>query len=262
MSDKPYTEPVARLLTLGECSRTRWPDYRAQGLGPEHVPELVRMATDPELNYAGRESEAVWAPTHAWRALGQLGAAEAAGPLLELLDELVMDDWALEEIPEVMGLIGPAAIPTLRAFLAQLERREYARIGAADALKEIGTRHRTARDECVAALTERLAACEEGAYGLNGFLVSNLLDLDGREALPAMEAAFGAGCVDEGVAGGWRDVRRHFGLATPEEDRPRGPVPGLHPDPPRERPPDASRGKAKRKKKLARASRRKNRKRR
>lgn len=261
MADKPYTEPVARLLTLGECHRTRWPDYRTLGLGPEHIPELLRMVADPDLNHAGREGAAVWAPAHAWRTLGQLGAVDAVEPLLELLDELVMDDWALEEIPEVMGLIGPAAIPTLRAFLAQPERREYARIGAADALKEIGSRHRAARDECVAALAERLAVREDAAHGLNGFLVSNLLDLDGREALSAMEAAFASGCVDEGVAGGWRDVRRHFGLALSPEDHPGCPAPGRHLEPPGSRRPDPSRAKAKRKKKLAKASQRKNRRR-
>lgn len=259
MDETPYTHPVSRLLTLGECSRARWPDYRALGLGPEHVPELLRMVADPDLNHAATQSAAVWAPAHGWRTLGQLAAVEAVAPLLELLDDPDLDDWALEEIPEVMGLIGPAAIPALRAFLAQDHRQEFARVGAAHALERIGSRHRAARDECVAALAERLAVCEEGVYSLNGFLVSYLLDLDGREALPALEAAFASGCVDEGVAGGWRDVQHHFGLAVSPEDRPGRHATGRDLQPPGSRRPDASRAKANRKKKLAKASQRKNR---
>jgi hypothetical protein len=114
----------------------------------------------------------------------------------------------------------------------------------------------------VAALAERLAMCEKGAHGLNAFLVSNLVDLDGREALSAMEAAFEEGCVDETVGGGWRDVQRRFGLEPLRGDRSEGHVPGHRFAPPRDPRPDPSRGKAKRKKKLARASRQKNRKKR
>ena len=33
-----------------------WPDYLALGLGPEHIPELIRMATDDDLNEADTES--------------------------------------------------------------------------------------------------------------------------------------------------------------------------------------------------------------
>lgn len=125
MDETPYTHPVSRLLALGECHRARWPDYRALGLGSEHVPELLRMVADPDLNHAATESAAVWAPTHAWRTLGHLGAVDAVEPLLELLDDPDLDDWALEEIPEVMGQIGPAAIPALRAFLGRDHRKNH-----------------------------------------------------------------------------------------------------------------------------------------
>ena len=88
---RPYQEPVARLLDYGECkmagggpAELAWPNYTNDlGLTPEHVPELIRLACDASLHAADGESFAVWAPTHAWRALGQLRALEAVVPLLE-----------------------------------------------------------------------------------------------------------------------------------------------------------------------------------
>jgi hypothetical protein len=73
-----YSSPVSELLTFGDCRDFReWPDYLDLGLRPEHVPELIELATDKELNWADPESLEVWAPVHAWRALGQLRAVPA-----------------------------------------------------------------------------------------------------------------------------------------------------------------------------------------
>lgn len=80
------------------------------GIGPGHVPDLIRMACDPELNHADQDDPRVYAPLHAWRALGQLPAPEAAAPLAELLVRLPDDDFAHEELPEVLGRIGAAAV--------------------------------------------------------------------------------------------------------------------------------------------------------
>ena len=48
-----YPAPLDKLLTLGEPRLNNWPNYPERfGLGPEHVADLIRMATDPELNLA------------------------------------------------------------------------------------------------------------------------------------------------------------------------------------------------------------------
>ena len=99
-----YQPPVARLLTMGESERIspeQWPDYHELGIGPEQIPDLIQMATDEALNEASSESPEVWAPVHAWRALGQLRAVEAVEPLLELFDKLQDDDWVHEELPSL-----------------------------------------------------------------------------------------------------------------------------------------------------------------
>ena len=131
MPEVDYSVPVSRLINVGDPRESlnhpdwqgglNWLDYQAQfGLQPDHIPELIRMATDDELHQAASDSTEVWAPVHAWRALGQLKAAEAIEPLLGLFhfvdDE--GDDAVGEDLPEVMGMIGPAAIQPVAAYLA------------------------------------------------------------------------------------------------------------------------------------------------
>ena len=67
----PYTPPVDRLLTYGDARNLiLQPDYLELGFEPEHIPELIRMATDARLNWADSESLEVWAPIHAWLPIG------------------------------------------------------------------------------------------------------------------------------------------------------------------------------------------------
>src|SRR5205807_1216299 len=125
MGINSYSPPADKLLTYGDAHEhggnpQDWPQYLELGIGPEHIPDLIRMATDEELRWADSESLEVWAPIHAWRTLGALHAEEAIEPLLSLLKDVDEndDDWVLEEMPEVYGRIGPAAIPALAAYMA------------------------------------------------------------------------------------------------------------------------------------------------
>jgi hypothetical protein len=146
----PYTPPVDRLLTYGDArTLILWPGYLELGFEPEHIPELIRMATDPRLNGADSDSLEVWAPIHAWRALGQLHAEAASVPLLSLFDELDANEWILEEMPDVYGQIGPAAIPALTGYLAQASHLPFSYVAASACLKEIGRQQPAARAECV-----------------------------------------------------------------------------------------------------------------
>ncbi len=62
----PYPAPLDQLLTYGDPRKFReWPDYLALGFTPEHIPDLIRMAADPDLMRADSESLEVWAPVHA-----------------------------------------------------------------------------------------------------------------------------------------------------------------------------------------------------
>jgi hypothetical protein len=217
---RPYQEPVARLLDYGEChmagggtAELAWPNYANDlGLTPEHVPELIRLACDPTLHTADGQSLAVWAPTHAWRALGQLRAVEAVAPLLELLRVRADDDWVDIELPYVFGLIGPGAIPHVTDFLADRSVTTEPLITAIKCLVEIAERNPPSRNECIDILARRLKCGAENDPTVNGFLISALIDLEAIETIGVIRQAFDQQVVDLSIAGDVEDVEMEFGL--------------------------------------------------
>ena len=218
-----YVYAVSQLLALGRpdtFTADDWPDYRALGLGPEHLPELIRLATDPALSRADPESAEAWAPVHARRALGQLRAEAAGEPLLRLLDELDgegYDEWTVEELPEVYRLIGPAAVPLLAAYLANSAHGPFGRETAGTCLAEIGRAFPPVRAACVAHLTRVLAGFAKNGPFLTALIVVPLLDLAARESLPVMEQAFKAGRVDLATVD-WRFVQKKLDLPGYRDD--------------------------------------------
>jgi HEAT repeat protein len=210
-----YHDPVARLLGLGSVQgQSEWRDYLALGLTAEHVPELVRMALDEDLNSADGESAAVWAPLHAWRALGQLRAEAAIKPLLPLLDRIDEedDDWAQGDLPEVFGMIGPAALPALRDFMADAGHAEWARIAAGESLVKMAERFPEMRDQAVATLAEQLRHFAGQNRAVNAFVVNALCDLKAVEAAVVIEQAYAANAVDLSVLGDWEEAQIALGL--------------------------------------------------
>ncbi len=211
---KSYRPPVDKLLTCGVndwITPDKWPDYRELGIGPEHIPDLIQMATDEELHDAGAQSTEVWAPMHAWRALGQLRAVEAVEPLLGLFSRLEDDDWVDEELPDVFGMIGPAALPALAEYMTDLPHSVSSRISVITSIEKIVKRWPGARGECLALLENRLERFEENEPLVNGFLVLALVKLGAKEAAPLIKRAFDAGYVDTMVVGDWAEVQRVLG---------------------------------------------------
>jgi hypothetical protein len=184
------------------------------GLSEADVPELIRMALDQDLFIADSEDDAVWAPIHAWRALGQLGVAEAAEPLTQVLvwaDDFY-SEWIYEELPAAYASIGPAAVPVLAEFVTDTSRGKWSRSAAGLAIREMGLRHPEARDACVAALAAALETYDSNAPGLNGSLINNLVYLNAIEAAPWIERAFDANAVDLSIMGDWEEVQIALGL--------------------------------------------------
>jgi hypothetical protein len=218
---------MEKLLALDKPEIKRdWLDCEELGIGPEHVEELIELAIDEELNGALSDSREVWVPVHAWRALGQLRAAEAAEPLtrlLRLIDEYD-DDWVGEELPRVFGMIGPPAISPLSEYLRANDHSVYARVAAVDGLGFIGSDHPEVRDEVVAVLSGQLAAFKANDPSLNGFLISHLIDLHAVEAASLVKQAFDADSVDLFIVGDWEDAQIELGLKSVRE-KPRGPTP-------------------------------------
>src|SRR5262249_27213200 len=140
-----YSFPVDLLLAYGDPRKLRdWPDYLSLGFTDEHIPELIRMALDPALNFGDPESLEVWAPLHAWRTLGQLHAQPAIETLLGLFDMFEEEDgsdWVADELPQVYAMIGAAAIPALAAYVLDDAHGEYPRADAAASLRQIAEVH-------------------------------------------------------------------------------------------------------------------------
>jgi len=210
-----YSPPLAAFLTLGwpEFRPVPWRDYTALGVTAAHIPQLIAMATDEQLHArATPDDAAVWAPVHAWRALGQLRAAEAARPLSRLFDMLEDDDWVGEDLPHAFVQIGPPAVPVLAEYVDQVAYGTFPRATAAEALMKLANAYPNTRGVCVAALTTALERFVLQDPLLNGLLVWHLIRLHAVEAAPVMERAYAADCVDLTVEGDWEDVQVSLGL--------------------------------------------------
>jgi hypothetical protein len=224
MSTTTYTSPVDKLLTLGKAEPVdsdKWPNYLELGLGPEHIPDLIRMATDqelrgPEQEEGEEEKPEFWAPVHALRTLGQLHTEAAAEPLVNMLSKVQHDDWIQEELPQIYVMIGPAAIPALTALLADSTHDDYSRGFAAESLEAISKEYPESRSECISIISKQLEEFEENDYELNAFLIASLSHLKAVETLPLIERAFEADRVDEFVID-LDDVLVGFGLKEREE---------------------------------------------
>lgn len=219
--ERGFSPPVRRLLSYGDPRDCfPWPDYAAKlGLTQQHVPELIRMAADIRL-WAEQdempEGDLAWAGSvHAWRALGQLGAQTAVGPLLDCLAERDEedDDWYLDEIPQVMALIGPEAIAPVAEYLADQDNPEFPRVCTASCLSAIPRQHPEFRERCVEALRRQLAEADRNGETVNAFVVSALVDLKAAEAGPEIKRAYVRNLVDPTICGDWTKVRNDLGIS-------------------------------------------------
>ncbi len=230
MSTKDYSNPVAKLLTYGDCTKMnldQWPDYVGDvGLTTADASELIRMATDEDLWELEDNRVEIWAPIHAWRSLGQLQAEAAIAPLVQLFHRA--DEWIVLELPTVYTMIGPAAIPTLADYLANSDHDPMAREVAVGCLREIAGTYLDHRQTAIAPLIEQLKAFDENELELNSSLIAELASLQALEAAPVIEEAFAAERVDEVLCGNWPSVQVELGLKredefSPEELKPQMP---------------------------------------
>jgi hypothetical protein len=227
MPTHTYELPVAKLLHYGGCKGFQtWPNYVQElGLTVDHIPALLQMLQDEELwtffaeDYdledeylaAGISSKnALWAPIHAWRSLGQLQAAEAVNPLAEVLQKYDYD-WCWEEIPDVYGLIGAEAIDPLDELLSA-KIHYNSKISLVSGVGKIVKTFPELRDRGVAVLTQQLSNYKNHHRSVNGSLIAELLDLNALESVPVMEEAYKAKKVDEMFVGSWARVQIDLGL--------------------------------------------------
>ena len=124
-----YGPPVDKLLQIGDLRGKRdWTDYIGMGLGPEHISDLTRMAVDDELNSADSGSGRGLGPYPRVEGPRPPSAPEPAIPALVGIvagqDDDDINDWITEELPTVLGMIGPAAIPDALRHSSDARTRE------------------------------------------------------------------------------------------------------------------------------------------
>ncbi len=218
MNAANYPSPIDKLLSYATCediditSHEQWPDYLELGFGPEHIPDLIRLATDTTYAASNSEDPKYCAPVHAWRILGLLRAEAAIEPLITLTEDPEYGDIASDELPEVYALIGPVAIPRLKAFLTDPSHTASARIDAIGCIERIAKMHPEAKEECIAIITHQLELFAENDPEVNAFLIFALKELKVPEAIPLIKQAYEADSVDEFFAGTFDEVQVAFGL--------------------------------------------------
>jgi hypothetical protein len=207
---------VGILFELGEIRRNRddWPDYLQYGFDDGDVEDLLALVTDSSLHEAPTGSNEVWAPVHAWRTLGQLGNPRAIEPMIGMFNPLSDDDWALEELPRAVAMIGRDAIGPLTDFMIDSSNDEFARAMAVSALEEIAERDPSARDEVVTIVTDYLEDPDVNATGFNGSAVSTLITLQAQESIDTLRRLYASGNVDIFACGDIEEVEIELGLRT------------------------------------------------
>lgn len=218
-----YPEPVSQLLSCGDldkkrASSDRWPDYLTLfGIDASHAPYLIKLAQEPLPDDLEENDPFIWASVHAWRALGQLRAKEAVAPLLDISrsitdEELMCDDYYLEEIPVVLEMIGPEAIEPLNRHLMNLKEGVWAGTLAVESLGRLAKAFPDRREQCISILAHHLERHEETTDLLNAFIVSELTDLNAAEHIEIIRQAFKAGKVDLAIRGDVEEIEISLGL--------------------------------------------------
>lgn len=227
MPTHSYTPPLDKLLTYTNIKGDEpFPEisYAEQfGIGPEHIPELIRMATDDYLAGDDANEFEFAAPFHAVRALAELHAQEAIEPLLTIYDKALQhnNDWMLETLVDVYTIIGPVALPSLEQFLLDQSHDDNVQNYITEIIGRIVKEHPETRTECVAMLTRRLAEFEENEPDLNAFLIIELLQMKALESAYLIQEAFESDCVNEFWCGDWDEAQYQLGLKErpPTKDR-------------------------------------------
>lgn len=210
-----YLAPLDQLLTYGEPDgRNEWSDYLKLGFTQIHINDLISMSLDEELHQGKSDSLEIWAPVHAWRALGQLKAISATESLLKLLSRIddEGDDWVSDEIPVVFKMFGTETIPIIQNYIETNEDEVWANVCAFHCLEKIGNKYNESRTKCIEILANQLKKCEEYDETYNAFLISYLTNLKAIEAIEIITEAFNKDVVDLGVCGDLEEIEIELGL--------------------------------------------------
>ncbi len=191
----------------------------------DDIPGLIRVMQHwPDESWPDKEAfppplreNAELLSVTAWRVLGELHAAEAVPPLIELLRGLSdgsIDDWSTEEWPILFAQLGPSAIEPILEVARDAELTWDTRSLAVSGLRQLAEKHPETREQIVPRLVEMMEQAEEANQRLNSVLLMELVDLHAVEAAEAIERAFSRNAIDHGMMGDWEKVRQTLGVGS------------------------------------------------
>lgn len=221
-----YQCRAGALLEAGEPGSESREKVAALKLDQQDIPDLIQIATDPDLNGARTGDAFSWGPIHAWRELGRLQAEEAIEPLMELFQASAdsYDDWLLTDIPMAIGMIGPKGLAALASLSKAVYDSEdelgYGNECAVTGFAQVGLACPELRGQCVQHLRDLLNEAEKNTRDVNGYVVSALIDLGAKEAIPDIRKAYAANRVEDMIAGDIDEVEE--AMEEPD-DVPTGP---------------------------------------
>lgn len=209
---------VQAFAPLGEPTDNQpWLDYARYGITTADALTLVELVADE--SFFDSDGDDCWIPLHAWRALKALMPV-GLHELIGIFDVLVEDDWALEEIPQVIAAAKAEAIAPLFASLMDEENDELVRMFSADCLSEVVKATPVLRAIAVEKLATALQNLAVDDAALAGIVVAALMNLKAVEAIGAIRLAYQENRVDWNICGDLEDVELDLGLRT-QRDTPR-----------------------------------------
>jgi hypothetical protein len=203
---------IKALAPLGEPKDNKpWRDYSGYGLTAADASTLVALVADNR--FLESEGADYWVPLHSWRALQHLMPA-GLHELIGIFDVLAEDDWAIDEVPQVIAAAQHTAIEPLVAYVMDVRNDTFAIPLALASLTEIGLRHKPLRQRVIEGLVYCLQHTGAQDYGLNGLIVGELVSLKATNAMESIRVMFAHELVDWTVCGDLEDVELGMGLRT------------------------------------------------
>ena len=200
------------LLEFGVAEKVK--QLRREGLRPseqlarsitkaEHaaISPLLTLATDTDLLH--QEAPECFAPIHALRLLGELGAIEIIEPLLRQFpvsleyDEEELPQMWVQEVAQIIGHLGAPAIEPLWRIADDEGWNIAARSGALTALGYVTAMAPETHDAIIAGIRERIERSDDKL--LASHLAIALANLGASDLYPELMAMYRAGKLDQEI---------------------------------------------------------------
>ena len=200
------------LLEFGVAEKVK--QLRREGLRPseqlarsitkaEHaaIGPLLALATDTDLLH--QEAPECFAPIHALRLLGELGAVEIIEALLRQFpvsleyDEEELPQMWVQEVAQIIGHLGAPAIEPLWRIADDEGWNIAARSGALTALGYVTAMAPETHDAIIAGIRERIERSDDQL--LASHLAMALANLGASDLYPELMAMYRAGKLDQEI---------------------------------------------------------------